>query len=122
MIIEWLSSLCLLSGALFMLLASIGILRFPDLFTRLHASTKSVSLGMVLILTAVALHFHEFWVTLVVISIVIFIFMTAPTASHMIGRAAYFLRVPMWQGTTVDELRHRYNFDTHTLQSGLEDS
>ena len=105
-----------------MLLASIGILRFPDLFTRLHASTKSVSLGMVLILTAVALYFHEFWVTLGVISIVIFIFMTAPTASHMIGRAAYFLRVPMWQGTTVDELRHRYDFDTHTLRSGLEDS
>ncbi len=105
-----------------MLLASIGILRFPDLFTRLHASTKSVSLGMVLILTAVALYIHEFWVILGVISIVIFIFMTAPTASHMIGRAAYFLRVPMWQGTTVDELRHRYDFDTHTLQSGLEDS
>ncbi len=120
--VEYVTSLCLFSGALFMLLAAIGILRFPDLFTRMHASTKSVSLGAVLILTGVAVHSQGFWVILGVVIIIIFIFMTAPTASHMIGRAAYSLRVPMWQGTRVDELREHYDRDAGTLERGLKDS
>ncbi len=107
--VEYVTSLCLFSGALLILLAAIGILRFPDLFTRMHASTKSASLGAMLILTGVAVHSKSFWVILGVVSIVIFIFMTAPTASHMIGRAAYSLRVPMWEGTRVDELRQHYD-------------
>lgn len=73
-------------------------------------------------LTAVALHFATTWVIIETLLITIFIFLTAPVASHMLGRAAYFLKTPMWKGTIMDELQGRYDFRKHTLESKAVDS
>jgi multicomponent Na+:H+ antiporter subunit G len=108
----------LVVGAIFLLAAAIGVLRLPDLYTRMQAATKAATLGISCIFLAVALHMADFGVAIRVFFTVVFFFLTAPVAAHMIGRAAYFIGVPLWKGTMVDELSGRYDHRTHTLSSG----
>lgn len=117
---EFLVSVLLLSGASFMILAAVGILRLPDLPTRMHASTKAGAMGAMLIMAGVALHFGDSAVAARAVAFIVFILLTAPIAAHVLGRAGYFTGVKLWQGTIKDELRERYDPDTHTLESGLD--
>lgn len=119
--IDILVAALLLLGAALMLLAAIGILRLPDLPTRMHASTKSGALGTSLIMVAVALEFGQAAVTARALAIISFIILTAPVAAHVIGRAGYFVGVPLWSGTVKDVLKERYDAKTHYLRSGFED-
>ncbi len=107
----------LLTGALFMLVGAIGILRMPDLLSRMQATTKSMTLGAVALLLAVVVHFDQVGVSIRALLVIAFYFLTAPIAAHMIGRAAYFTGVPLWSGTIMDELRGRYDPSRHTLDS-----
>ena len=100
-----------------MVLAAIGLLTFPDLPTRMHATTKSGVLATCLVMIAVALYFFQTDITARVIAIITFILITAPVAAHAIGRAAYFAGVPLWPGTIKDELGEYY-----APESGSEDS
>jgi multicomponent Na+:H+ antiporter subunit G len=120
--IEVIVSLSLLAGASFMLLAAIGILRLPDLPTRMHASTKAGAMGAMFIMAGVAFFFADSIVFARAFAIVIFILITSPIAAHVIGRAGYFTGVMLWDGTVKDELRDNYDPDTHTLKSGYEGS
>jgi multicomponent Na+:H+ antiporter subunit G len=99
----------LVTGGIFMLLGAIGILRMPDLYMRIGASTKASTLGLICILVAVAVHFDETEVSVRAIAAVIFVFLTSPVAAHMLGRAAYVVGVPLWEHTIVDELRSQVN-------------
>lgn len=119
--IEIIVSFALISGAALMLLASIGIIRLPDLPTRMHATTKSGALGTSLIMIAVAFHFAEAPVVARAIAIIAFIMLTSPVAAHVIGRAGYFVGVPLWDGTVKDMLKESYDPETHYLRSGFED-
>lgn len=112
---ESISLLLLLLGALFMLLAAIGMVRMPDILTRMHSSTKSSTLGVGLIMLGVALFFGEFTIGVRALAILIFLFMTTPVSAHMIARAAYLSGVPLWEGTLSDEMRERYDPETHAL-------
>lgn len=112
--------LLLLTGAIFMLLAAIGLIRFPDLPTRMHATTKAGALGTSLIMVALAVYFSELAVTARVIAIIGFIMLTSPVAGHVIGRAGYFVGVPLWEGTVKDMLKENYDPETHYLRSGFE--
>lgn len=85
--IEILAGILVLAGAGFTLIAAIGILRYPDLLTRMHASTKAGTLGSILVLAAMALVLAEGTVTAKTIATVLFLLLTAPIAAHMIGRA-----------------------------------
>lgn len=115
------SLILLLLGALFMFLASIGLVRMPDVLMRMHSATKSNTLGVGLIMLGVALRFDDFAIAVRSLAIVIFLFSTAPVAAHMIGRAAYLSGVPLWEGTLSDEMRGRYDLETHTLSSRGKD-
>ena len=95
----------ILVGAGFMLLAAAGLLRLPDIFSRMHAGTKAASLGVACILSGTALHVAGAAPTLKLAIAVLFQFATAPVAAHVIGRAAYRAGVPLWEGTLYDELR-----------------
>ena len=112
---EILSSTLLIIGAMFALLAGAGVVRMPDLFTRMQAATKASTLGIGCIVVAVAIHFGELAITTRALAIVIFVFLTAPVAAHMIARASYFVGVPLWEGTIIDELRGQYDRRTHRL-------
>ena len=107
----------LLSGAAFMFLAALGILRLPDLPTRMHSSTKAGALGAMLIMAGVVVGFAEWLAVARGAAIVLFIMLTTPIAAHAIGRAGYMVGVPLWDGTIKDELRDNYDLNSHSLQS-----
>ncbi len=119
--VELVSVILMLSGTLFMVVAAVGIVRMPDLFLRMSATTKAATLGVGFILLAAAVYFDDFGTTTRALATIIFLLITAPVAAHMIGRAAYFNGVPLWSGTLVDELHGRYNEHTHIL-AGSADS
>lgn len=120
MIIEIILAILSTIGALSILFASIGILRMPDFYLRLSVTVKASTLGVGLFLICAAVMFPDISVTTRAIAIIFFLFITAPIAAHMIGRAAYFTKTPLWKGTIVDELAGMYNEDTHELE-GKED-
>jgi multicomponent Na+:H+ antiporter subunit G len=120
LVIEWLTAFALLAGSVFMLIAALGVLRMPDLLTRMHATTKAGVLGAGLTMVAVALHFGTEPVIAKAVAVIAFLLLTAPVAAHAIGRAGYFMGVPLWENTQVDELKGRYDEKTHTLASSDE--
>jgi multicomponent Na+:H+ antiporter subunit G len=99
----------LLAGALFLagaalaLLAAVGVLRMPDLFTRMQASTKAATLGLGCLLAGLALYLPELAVIIRAATIAAFVMLTTPIAAHIIARAAYLTGVPLWKGSVVDE-------------------
>lgn len=97
----------LVAGAFFALVAALGILRFPDVFMRLHAAAKAGTLGVGCVLVAVAVFFGDTGVTAKALAAVVFLLLTAPVASHFIGRAAHEAGAPLWRGTHVNELDDR---------------
>lgn len=105
---EVITSLLLLAGGGFMLLAAIGVLRMPDLYMRMGTSTKATTLGLACILTAVAVYSAEASIVARAIATIVFVLLTTPVAAHVLGRAAYTVGVPLWDATTVDELRGVY--------------
>ena len=107
----------MLTGALFMLAGSLGVLRMPDLFLRMSASTKAATLGTSALLIAVAVHFGEIGVTTRALATIVFLMLTAPVAAHMLGRAGYFVGVKLADATLIDELAGNYNLETHILDS-----
>jgi multicomponent Na+:H+ antiporter subunit G len=101
----WLAGGLALIGATLVLLAAIGIIRMPDLFTRMQAATKASTLGLGCLLAAVAIEIADFSSVVRALSIGAFVMLTSPVSNHVIARAAYLARVPLWEGTLVDEWR-----------------
>ena len=108
-IIDWLTVGFMLLGALLLVIAGIGLVRMPDLFLRMSASTKAATLGSSSLLIAAALHFGELSITAQVTATIFFLFLTAPVGAHIIGRAAYRKkRAPLYDGTLRDDLKSYY--------------
>jgi multicomponent Na+:H+ antiporter subunit G len=103
------------TGALFILLAAIGLLRMPDFYLRVSVTTKAATLGVGLVLLAAVFGFKEFSVTSRVIAILVFIILTAPVGAHIIARAAYFIGVKLWDKTGEDDLKGKYDGRSHDL-------
>ncbi len=94
-------------GALLSLVAAIGLLRFPDVLTRMHSAAKPQVLGLILITVGVGLRLRDPSAVALLGLVVLFQLTTAPVASHMIGRAAVRggrVRTDLLQ---VDELSQR---------------
>ncbi|WP_438502675.1 monovalent cation/H(+) antiporter subunit G [Alteribacter natronophilus] len=104
--IEVIVSIFILIGAALSALGSFGIMRFPDVYGRLHAATKSATLGVISIMIGVFLYFlvvqgdfvGKFLLT------ILFVFLTAPVAGFMISKSAYNVGVKMWDRSTQDDL------------------
>ncbi len=109
------SKACLLIGAFFMFVAGLGLLRMPDIYMRLHTNTKSATFGVGFLLLGAAIHFGEFTIGVRALAIMVFLFATAPIAAHMIGRAAYISKAPLWEYTLGDDLEGKYDKKTHEL-------
>jgi multicomponent Na+:H+ antiporter subunit G len=88
-------------GVFFAVVAVVGLVRLPDLYTRAHSTSKSETLGAVLILAAVAIAFGGNLSTVKTILLLVFMFLTNPTAAHAITRAAADQGIEPW--TTDDE-------------------
>ena len=92
-----------LAGSGFALLAAVGVLRMPDVFTRMQASTKASTLGLGCLLIGAALQMGDFASFIRAASIGAFVLLTTPVAGHVIARASYSAEVPLWKGTVLDE-------------------
>lgn len=107
-------------GTLFILLAAVGLIRMPDLYLRISVTTKAATLGVGLLLLGTALYFKEISITTRSIAIIFFLFLTAPIGAHLIGRASYFIGLPMWKNSVIDELKGKYDKKTHSLKGEEE--
>ncbi|MFO7953741.1 monovalent cation/H(+) antiporter subunit G [Thioalkalivibrio sp.] len=117
---EFFTGLFLVAGAAFMMVAALGLVRMPDLPMRLHSTTKAGVLGAGLMMVGVAVYFGDGGVTTRAVAVIGFLLLTAPVAAHAIGRAGYFVGVPLWKRSKIDELKGRYDQKTHTLESPPE--
>lgn len=106
---EWIAALLMLAGAFFVLVSALGALRLPDLFLRMHAATKAGTLGAGLILAAALVVFATTAVTTKAVLAFVFLLLTAPVGAHVLGRAAYYDGVPLWDRTEVDALKGKYD-------------
>ncbi|MBP2436888.1 monovalent cation/H(+) antiporter subunit G [Microbacterium amylolyticum] len=105
MIIDIIALALVLGGALLCLTAAIGLLRFRDVPSRLHAATKPQVLGLMLIATAVALALRSWAVVAFLIPIVLIQMATAPLAAHVVGRQAYRNGTLDQDTVVIDELK-----------------
>lgn len=88
-ILQYLAGIAMLIGAVFSVLAAVGILRLPDLYTRMHAASKAGTMGSGLMLLALALIAMDGAVILRAIVGFVFLLLTAPVSAHLLARAAY---------------------------------
>ena len=96
-------------GVFFLIVAGIGIVRMPDLYTRMHATSKAGSLGVGLVLLAVAVYYHELGVVLRALAALTFLILTAPLGAHAIGRAAWLTGVKPTLDTDSHEIQGEYD-------------
>ncbi len=109
-------------GALFVLLAAIGLIRMPDTYLRISVTTKAATLGIGLILIAIAVHFNDPSTTSRALVIILFLLLTAPVSAHLIGRASYFIGIKLWKGSVMDDLQGKYHKKSHKLKSETDDT
>lgn len=96
-IIEGLVAVLVVLGTVIILISTFGILRLPDVYTRAHAATKASTLGLLCILGGTFIHFlhtHQL-ISIRLLLVIFFVFLTAPVAGHMIIRAAHRASVPL---------------------------
>ncbi|CAM4320870.1 monovalent cation/H(+) antiporter subunit G [Jeotgalicoccus halotolerans] len=106
-IIVSLIALFLLAGAFFTLVAAIGVIRLPDTYTRLHAASKSSTLGVGMTLIGVFIYFAYYQAAFdtQLLLAVLFIFISAPVGAHLIARSAFHSDVEPYQLTILNELK-----------------
>jgi len=88
-VLDVLAAACILIGSLLALTAAIGIVRFPDTLSRMHAATKPQVVGLVLVLIGAVIRLHgnvDIWM---LVLIGLFTLLTAPVIAHSVGRVAY---------------------------------
>lgn len=107
MMIEVVVSILVIAGTVLSLLSSLGILRLPDVYTRSHAATKTATMGILSILLAAFIYFifqHQV-VSVRLLLGIIFVFLTAPVAGHLITRSAHRSGVRLSERSVNDDLQ-----------------
>jgi multicomponent Na+:H+ antiporter subunit G len=104
-LLDALSAVLLLGGVFLSVVAGLGVVRFPDVFSRMHAATKPATLGLLLVLLGAALRMDDGSDAVKMLLVAAFQFLTAPVAAHMIGRAAYRSGIGALDELVVDELK-----------------
>lgn len=105
--IELIGVLLIFIGSIVSVISAIGIIRFPDIYSRAHAATKTTTLAVLLVLVGAFLYFWlaEMFISVRLLLGILFVFLTAPVSGHLILRAAYRSNVKMADTTLEDELK-----------------
>jgi multicomponent Na+:H+ antiporter subunit G len=103
-IVEIVLDFILIVGAFCTLVGCIGLIRFPDVYNRIHAQTVAIIGGCILSLLGLCLYTGLSVYTLKAITIAAFLFLTNPISSHAIARAAHKSGVKLWAKSVVDKL------------------
>jgi multicomponent Na+:H+ antiporter subunit G len=102
-ILDVVKVLCVLIGVFFIVVASVGVLRLPDFYSRIHAPTKAATLGLFFLLIAMSIAIPEPSVVMKSVLAMLFIGATAPVGAHILARAAYRNGVPAQGLGNLDE-------------------
>lgn len=95
----------LVSGGVFVFLAALGIVRLPDVYTRMHAASKAGTVGSGLMLFAAGIHALDIAVFMRAFAGFVFFVLTAPVAAHLLARAAHKAGYRLARVSAVDEMR-----------------
>jgi len=118
---ELIGSVVVLIGSVFLLLAAIGAVRMPDSYNRIQTGTKATTLGLIMILTGVAI-FHPGW-TLKLIVLIYFVMLSNPASSHALARAAHRRSIFKTTATVIDQLEsYRQESGEEKIDESLEQS
>lgn len=90
-------------GSLMILIAALGVLRMPDLYSRLHAASKAATLGISCLALAMILHFEEASVGFRAVALGLIVFVTTPISAHLLGRAGFVTWTPLGDDYVVNE-------------------
>ena len=101
-ILQYFAAIVMLFGALFCLLAAVGVLRLPDLYMRLHAASKAGVVGAGLILAAVVLISFDGAVALRAVLGIVFLLLSTPVSAHLLARAALKIGLQPDTATNID--------------------
>jgi multicomponent Na+:H+ antiporter subunit G len=102
---NYLAAALILAGSTFSLTASVGLLRLPDLYTRMHAASKAGTLGSCSVLLALAVHADDPAISLRALAGVLFFLLTVPISSHLLAKAAHSAGYRLWDGSERDDLK-----------------
>ncbi|MCQ6963107.1 monovalent cation/H(+) antiporter subunit G [Methanolobus chelungpuianus] len=116
--IEVASNIFFLIGILFVFLGMVGLLRLPDVYNRLHATTKIATLGAFGVMLAITIRTGLSAMGLKAIMVGIFLILTAPVAAHIIARAAHRSGTELWTGSVADEYAEACVAKKDELNSG----
>ena len=97
-------SVLMVAGALFSLIAAIGLVRLPDIYSRMHAASKAGTVGSGLLLIAAGLHAQDPATLARAVAGFLFFVMTAPIAAHLLAKAAHQVGFPLLPPSVRDDL------------------
>lgn len=101
---SWVVAILLVLGAFFAFVAALGVYRFPEFYSRMHAATKAGAFGASLMLAAVGLNFGSFRAVFTACVIITFFYLTTPVAAQSLAQAAYRKGIPLWPKDGKDAL------------------
>lgn len=102
--IPYIAGVLIIVGSFFALVAAIGLVRFPDVYSRMHAASKAGTVGSGLMMLALAVIAADLATTLRALAGIVFLLLTAPIAAHLLARASYKAGYKLWSGTVIDEM------------------
>ncbi|MEA3316824.1 MAG: monovalent cation/H(+) antiporter subunit G [Bacteroidota bacterium] len=105
-IVDIIGALVTLIGSIFLFLGSLGLIRMPDIYNRIQTGTKASTLGAILTLLGIIIIMPEWWGRLLLL--MLFILITNPVSSHVLARAAHFIKIPLTKDTVIDKLEYKY--------------
>lgn len=103
-LLEIVVTLLLLLGVIIRMLSSIGLVRFGDVYLRMHASTKASTFGLFFILGATALYLGDSIITIKLVALMMIYFFTAPIGTQVLAYAAHVSGAPQVKETWIDEM------------------
>jgi multicomponent Na+:H+ antiporter subunit G len=101
---NYVAGILVIIGAAFALVATIGIVRLPDIYSRMHAASKAGTVGSGAMLIALAVFADEPATTLRAIAAVAFVMLTAPVSAHLLAKASYSAGYRLWKNSVVDDM------------------
>lgn len=101
---NYLAGLLIIIGAAFVLVASIGLIRLPDVYSRMHAASKAGTLGSGVMLLALAVVSNDQAIVTRALAGILFFLLTAPISAHLLAKAAYAAGYQLWEHSVLDEM------------------
>jgi multicomponent Na+:H+ antiporter subunit G len=115
-LLDYICALLILTGGVFAISAAVGVIRFPDIYSRNHSASKAGTMGSGLILVVVALHASDVSIVMRALAGIAFFLLTAPVAAHLLARAAYVRGFQPSSNTVVDELKGKYQKEDEAIK------